>query len=156
MHRCASRSGGPNMKKILLAHFAWSALPIGGGGHRCANILVHRCTLRHYCWRTDPSCTPTLLVLEREPSSVLQYHVTSFTSPIGGPDISVRLAHFHPNRLLTGLYRQEQKYVEEKTTATLKSKQTSIAIVRKHLRTVASLPTPLPFHYPQPLSLFHL
>jgi hypothetical protein len=37
--------------------------------------------------------------------------------------------------------------------ATLKSKQTSIATVRKHLRTVASLPTSLPFHYPLPLNL---
>ncbi len=35
--------------------------------------------------------------------------------------------------------------------ATLKSKQTAIATVRKHLRTVASLPTSLPFHYPLPL-----
>jgi hypothetical protein len=34
-------------------------------------------------------------------------HVTSFISPIDGPNISVRLAYFHPNRLLTGLYKQE-------------------------------------------------
>jgi hypothetical protein len=40
------------------------------------------------------------------------------------------------------------KYFEEKTTTTLKSKQTSIATVRKHLRIVASLPTPLPFSLP--------
>jgi hypothetical protein len=36
-------------KKIcetLLAHHAWSGLPIGGGGHQCAKILVHRSTLR--------------------------------------------------------------------------------------------------------------
>ena len=45
MHPCANRSGGPNTKKILLAHCAWSPLPIGGGGHRCANILAHRSTL---------------------------------------------------------------------------------------------------------------
>jgi hypothetical protein len=38
--------------------------------------------------------------------------------------------------------------------ATLKSKQTSIATVRKHLRTVASLPTSLTFHYPLPLTAF--
>jgi hypothetical protein len=38
-------------------------------------------------------------------------------------------------------------------TAVLKSKQTSIATVRKHLRTEASLLTPLPFHYPLPLML---
>ena len=31
---CANRSGRRIRKKILLAHCAWSALPIGGGGHR--------------------------------------------------------------------------------------------------------------------------
>jgi len=38
---CANRNGGPNRKRKLLAHRAWSALPIGGGGHRCANKLAH-------------------------------------------------------------------------------------------------------------------
>ncbi len=42
---CANRSGGPNMKKFLLAHCAWSPLPIGGEGHWCANILAHRSAL---------------------------------------------------------------------------------------------------------------
>jgi hypothetical protein len=47
------------------------------------------------------------------------YHVTSFTLPIGapnkknlkrgGPNISMHLAYFHPNRLLTGLYKQEME-----------------------------------------------
>ncbi len=37
-------------------------------------------------------------------------------------------------------------------TATLKSKQTSIAMVRYHLLPVAFLLTPLIFHYPLPLS----
>ena len=41
---CANRGGGPNKKKKLLAQCAWSSLPIGGGGHRCANILAHRST----------------------------------------------------------------------------------------------------------------
>ncbi len=36
-------------------------------------------------------------------------------------------------------------------TATLKSKQTSIATVRYHLLPVAFLLTPLIFHYPLPL-----
>jgi hypothetical protein len=36
-------------------------------------------------------------------------------------------------------------------TATLKSKQTSIATVRYHLLPVASLLTPLILHYPLPL-----
>ncbi len=43
------------------------------------------------------------------------------------------------------------KYFEEKTTATLKSKQTSIATVRNHLRTLASFPIPLIFHWSLPL-----
>jgi hypothetical protein len=40
---CANSNGGPNTEKKLLAFRAWSALPIGGGGHQCANILAHRC-----------------------------------------------------------------------------------------------------------------
>ena len=49
-----------------------------------------------------------------------------------------------------GFTNRKRKYVEEKTRATLKSKQTSIATVRKHLLTVVSLPTPLIFRYPLP------
>jgi hypothetical protein len=48
---------------------------------------------------------------------------------------------------------RKRKYFEEKTTATLKSKQTSIATVRYHLLPVASLLTPLIFHYPLLLSV---
>ncbi len=46
---CTNSNGRPNTKKIretLLAHHAWSGLPIGGGGHRCTNILAHWSTLR--------------------------------------------------------------------------------------------------------------
>jgi hypothetical protein len=50
-----------------------------------------------------------------------------------------------------GFTNRKRKYVEEKRMATLKSKQTSIATVRKHLLTVVSLPTPLIFCYPLPL-----
>ena len=53
-------------------------------------------------WRTDAP-----LAITNGAPSTLQYNVTSLTSPIGGPNISVRLAYFHPNRLLTGLYKQE-------------------------------------------------
>ncbi len=42
---CANREGGPNTKKKILAHRAWSVSPIGGGVHRCANILAHQCIL---------------------------------------------------------------------------------------------------------------
>ncbi len=51
-----------------------------------------------------------------------------------------------------GFTNRKRKYVEEKRMATLKSKQTSIATVRKHLLTIVSLPTPLIFRYPLPLT----
>jgi hypothetical protein len=104
-------------------------------------------------WSTDPPCTPTLLVLERNTPSDFLISCNKFHIAYWRTSILVRLAYFHPNRLFTN---RKRKYVEEKTTATLKSKQTSIATVRKHLRTVASLPTPLSFHYPLPLRLCKL
>jgi hypothetical protein len=52
-----------------------------------------------------------------------------------------------------GFTNRKRKYFEEKTTATLKSKQTSIATVRNHLQTLASSPTPLIFHWSLPLTL---
>jgi hypothetical protein len=52
-----------------------------------------------------------------------------------------------------GFTKGKRKYVEEKMATKLKSKQTSIATVQNHLRTVASLLTPLIFHYSLPLSV---
>jgi hypothetical protein len=49
---------------------------------------------------------------------------------------------------------RKRKYFEEKTTATLKIKQTSIATVRNHILTVACFTTPLPFHYTLLLKLY--
>jgi hypothetical protein len=43
----------------------------------------------------------------------------------GGPNISVRLAYFHPNRLLTGLYTQETEILLRKNNGNIK-KQTEI------------------------------
>jgi len=42
------------IREILLAHHAWSGLPIGGGGHRCANILAHRspCSITNNRWKS--------------------------------------------------------------------------------------------------------
>jgi hypothetical protein len=94
---CANRSGGPNTKNILLAHFAWSALPIGRGGHRCANILAHRCTLRYYYWRTNSPCTPTLQVLERDTPSNFSISCNRFHIAYWRTEHLVRLAYFHPN-----------------------------------------------------------
>ncbi len=64
---CANRKGGPNKKNRLLAHRAWSALPIGGGGHRCANILAHRPILPAPIadWKRNKS---TMLVVWRHTS----------------------------------------------------------------------------------------
>jgi hypothetical protein len=50
------------------------------------------------------------------------------------------------------LTNRKRKCVEEKMTAKLKHKQTSIATVWYHLLPVASLLTPLIFHYPLPLN----
>ncbi len=41
--------------------------------------------------------------------------------------------------------KRRRKFVEEKTTTELKSKQTSITTVRNRLRTVAQSPCPPPF-----------
>jgi hypothetical protein len=48
--------------------------------------------------------------------------------------------------------KRKYRYIEEKTRATLKSKQASIATVQNHLRTPASFPTPLIFHWSLPLN----
>jgi hypothetical protein len=53
-----------------------------------------------------------------------------------------------------GFTNRKRNYFEEKTAATLKSKQTLIATVGYHLLPVASLLTPLIFHYPLPLNVF--
>jgi len=92
---CANSNGGPNTKKKLLAHCVWSGLPIGGGGHRCANILAHRSTLPT---EKETTCTSTMLVVWRHISCTFQR---------GAPNSSVRLAYFHTNRLLIELYKQE-------------------------------------------------
>ncbi len=72
---------------------------------------------------------------------------------IGAP-LTVRCASpiFIPIAYYLGFTNRKRKYFEEKTKATLKSKQTSIATFRNHLRTLASSPTPLIFHWSLPLS----
>jgi hypothetical protein len=52
-----------------------------------------------------------------------------------------------------GFSNRKRKNFEEKTTATLKSKQTSIATVQNHLGTLASFPTSLIFHWSLPVPL---
>ena len=60
---------------------------------------------------------------------------------------------FKPIAYKLSFTNRKRKYFEEKTTATLKIKQTSIATVRNHILTVACFLTPLPFHYPLPLRM---
>ncbi len=137
---CANSNGGPNTKKKILAHCVWSRLPIGGGGHRCANILAHRSTL---LTKKETTCTSTMLVVWRHiyPARFKEAHRTvRCASPI-----------FIPIACKLSFTNRKRKYVAEKTTATLKSKQTSIATVRYPILTVACFPIPLLFHYPLPL-----
>ncbi len=115
-------------------------------------------------WRTDAPCANRSGGPNRKKKSAKHYwrtvsgqHCLLAEGDIGAPIFtstksSVRLAYFHTNRLLFGLYKQETEILRRKTTATLKSKQTSIATVRNHLRTLASSPTPLIFHWSLPLS----
>jgi len=67
--------------------------------------------------------------------------------------VTIRCASpiFKPIAYKLSCTNRKRKYFEEKTTATLKIKQTSIATVRNHLRTLASFPTPLIFHWSLPL-----
>jgi hypothetical protein len=59
--------------------------------------------------------------------------------------------NFKPIAYKLSCTNRKWKYFEEKTTATLKIKQTSIATVQNHILIVACFPNPLPFHYPLPL-----
>ncbi len=93
-----------------------------------------------FCWR------------ERKRKYVSQWQMAC-SKPIGGPNSSVRLAYFHANCLLTGLYKRETEIRWRKGDDKIKSNQTSITTVRNHPRTVASLLTPLIFHYSLPLKL---
>ncbi len=114
---------------------AWSALPIAGGGHRCTNIFAHRCTPRHYCWRTDPPCPNSISALKKKQPA--RQHAdgvrhTSCTFQKGAPNYSVRFAYFQTNRLLIQLYKQETEIHCRKDDGYIKKyrKQTSIATVR--------------------------
>ncbi len=86
-----------NIIQILLAHHAWSSLPICGGWYRCANILAHLCIPRKQ------------LPDRGHISHVVVSYNNKFTLHIGGPNSSVRLAYFHANCLFTWLYKTEME-----------------------------------------------
>ncbi len=126
--------------------FNWRTVP----GHHC--LLAEGDIGAPIYWRTDTPCTPTLLVLERDTPSDFSISCTVSHRLLADRTFRCALPIFIPIAYLLCFTNRKRKYVEEKTMATLKSKQTSIATVRNHLRTGASLPTPLPFHYSLPLS----
>ena len=99
-------------------------------------------------WRNDPPCS----LKKKQPAHQLCWWCggicISCTFQRGAQNSSVRPAYFHTNRLLIELYKQETEIRCRKTTATLKSKQTSIATVRYPILSVACFPTPPPFSLP--------
>ena len=74
---CANSNGGPNTKKKLFVHCVWSGLPIGGGGHRYANILAHQSTLRT---EKETTCMSTMLVVWRLMSCTFFYEAVIFSA----------------------------------------------------------------------------
>ena len=65
---------------ILLAHHTWSALPIGGGGHRCANILAHRGPPTPIYWHYVP-CANSISI-----SIILYARLFLQSSELGPPN----------------------------------------------------------------------
>ncbi len=105
-------------------------------GQHC---LLARGTSEHQppiYWRTDAPCVGRYHTEATSPTQLLALDNVNFTLPNGGPNSLMRLAFIHANCLLTGFTKRKRKQVEEKITTKLKSKQTSIATVRNHLRTV--------------------
>ncbi len=105
----------------------------------CAPIICFAdffsCSVRHSYWRRVCRCA-IMLADCKEDERVL------CASPI-----------FKPIAYKLSISNRRRKFVEEKTTATLKFKQSSIATVLNHLLPVARFPTPPIFHYPLPLTL---
>jgi hypothetical protein len=60
-------------------------------------------------WRTDPPCANSISAPNTFGVPIIDENQFIFKKFIksGGPNISVRLAYFHDNRLFTGLYKQE-------------------------------------------------
>ncbi len=177
---CANRNGGPNRKIKLLAHNVWSAMPIGAGGHRCANILAHR-------WFHKQSRQSAGLFSSRRN---WDFPNPSLAGENALPLVSGWVAHsvaregvwesqfwrgdincgYSINIVLCGFKKRRTKQfgaprlfssqspinwaLQTGNGNTLKTRRqpTSIAMVRNHVLAVACFLTPLPFHYPLPLS----
>ncbi len=101
----------------------------------CANKMFCRffsCSVRHSYWRRVSRCA-IILADCKEDERVL------CASPI-----------FKPIAYKLSIYNRRHKYLEEKTTATLKFKQSSIATVLNHSYS-SQIPDPPIFRYPLPL-----
>ena len=130
------------------------------------NTIIYL-TIRQYYWRTDAPCANIMADRTRKKKSAKHY------LNIIGAQCLVSIAYWrrgtsvrqYPHRLSVwcaspifipiayklSFTNRKRKYAEEKITATLKSKQTSIATVRYPILTVARFLTLLLFHYPLPL-----
>jgi hypothetical protein len=100
-------------------------------------------------WRTD--VPPPVLLADRLVSHLLLADRTKEVKKEADQTVWCTSHIFKPIASLLSFTNRKRKYVEEKTTATLKIKQTLIATVRNHILTVACFLTILPFHYPLPL-----
>jgi hypothetical protein len=109
-------------------------------------FLAHHVLSALHIWRTDIPCAITI-------GGPMVSHLIGLvrTKEIKKADQTVRRASpiFTPIAYKLRFTNRKQKYVVEKTTSTLKIKQTSIATVRNHILTVACFLTPSLFitHY---------
>ncbi len=131
-----NKGGAPNtIIFLIIRQYYWRTdVPCAnsnGGPNTKKKIIGAQCLVKIAYWRRG--------TLVRQYSHWLKVRCAS---PI-----------FKPIACKLRFTNRKRKYFEEKTTATLKSKkQTSIATVQNHLRTLASFPTPLIFHWSLPLS----
>ncbi len=116
----------------------YSATPIGAPMHPALIGVADRTRKKNY-WGTvlGQHCLLAGGILVRQYSHRLKVRCAS---PI-----------FKPIAYKLRFTNRKRKYFEEKSMATLKSKQTSITTVQNHLQTLASFPTPLIFHWSLPL-----
>ncbi len=123
---------------------------------RCTNILAHRCPPPPIGNDDQAQCANNFFFLVRSATPIV---AGCIGAPIGvaeyKEDAFVRSASpiFKPITYKLSLTNRKRKYVAEKTTGPLKSKQTSITTVRYPILSVDRLPTPLCFRYPLPLKV---
>ncbi len=139
---------------ILLARGTSERQYIGTGGPRCANLLAHWCPPPPIGNADQAQCANNIFfpVLSATPIGA---------GCIGAPIVFAEYKEddcvwcaspiFIPIAYELSLTNRKWKYVAEKTTAPLKSKQTSITTVWCPILSVDRLPTPLIFRYPLPL-----